>query len=167
MKMKTKIFAALVIAALAAAAPGLADKGKGNNKSYKSEKQATRQSDDREDVLVNRFFSNMERALIAEFYGQQWAKVSKDGGSLPPGLAKRKELPPGLQKQLVRKGRLPPGLAKRSLPSDLLKRLPAAPKGTERIVAGADVLLIDIASQVILDVIKGALNPPSQINWNN
>ena len=33
---------------------------------------------------------------------------------LPPGLTKRKELPPGLAAQLKRDGTLPPGLAKRN-----------------------------------------------------
>ncbi len=30
---------------------------------------------------------------------------------LPPGLAKRDELPPGLEKQLEKNGTLPPGLS--------------------------------------------------------
>src|SRR4026207_2323497 len=32
------------------------------------------------------------------------------GGSLPPGLAKRQPLPPGLRSQLRERGELPPGL---------------------------------------------------------
>src|SRR5580704_17384993 len=35
---------------------------------------------------------------------------------LPPGLAKKDQLPPGLEKQLVRRGSLPPGLQKRIQP---------------------------------------------------
>ena len=38
---------------------------------------------------------------------------------MPPGLAKKKSLPSGLQKQLEKNGTLPPGLAKRELPYDL------------------------------------------------
>src|SRR6266481_1582476 len=32
------------------------------------------------------------------------------GNNLPPGLAKKDRLPPGLEKQLVSRGTLPPGL---------------------------------------------------------
>jgi hypothetical protein len=42
---------------------------------------------------------------------------------LPPGLAKRSQLPPGLAKQLRETGQLPPGLQKR-LTGDLAARLP-------------------------------------------
>src|SRR5215470_14934501 len=35
---------------------------------------------------------------------------SENASHLPPGLAKRDRLPPGLEKQLVRNGTLPPGL---------------------------------------------------------
>src|SRR5919107_2406176 len=36
-----------------------------------------------------------------------------DTSSLPPGLAKRESLPPGLQKQLQKNGKLPPGMQKK------------------------------------------------------
>ena len=35
---------------------------------------------------------------------------SENANHLPPGLAKKDRLPPGLEKQLVRNGTLPPGL---------------------------------------------------------
>ncbi|MDE3165012.1 MAG: hypothetical protein KGN36_04325, partial [Acidobacteriota bacterium] len=48
---------------------------------------------------------------------------------LPPGLAKRSDLPPGLEKQLRRNGTLPPGLQKKlvAFPPDLERRLPPPP----------------------------------------
>ncbi len=36
--------------------------------------------------------------------------------NLPPGLARKDQLPPGLERQLVRRGTLPPGLEKRIRP---------------------------------------------------
>src|SRR5262249_15083464 len=42
---------------------------------------------------------------------------SENEGHLPPGLAKKDRLPPGLEKQLVRNGTLPPGLQKRLYPA--------------------------------------------------
>ena len=73
---------------------------------------------------------------------------------MPPGLVKRKTLPPGLQKQLDKNGTLPPGLAKRELPSELERQLPPAREGTERVVAGNDVVLIHQATGVVLDILK-------------
>ncbi len=73
---------------------------------------------------------------------------------MPAGLAKRKSLPPGLQKQLDKNGRLPPGLAKRDLPGDLNTQLPPEQTGTERVIAGNDVVLVDQATGIILDVLR-------------
>lgn len=98
------------------------------------------------------------------------AKGKGNGKSkqMPPGLAKRDELPPGLAKQLKEKGRLPPGIAKRDLPSDLASKLPARDPSQEVTVVDDDVVLVDKATGVILDVIKdvvtnggagGATNP--------
>lgn len=93
---------------------------------------------------------------------------------LPPGLAKRDALPPGLAKQLADKGRLPPGLAKRDLPADLASQLPKRPADQEVKVVEGDVVLLDTATGIILDVLKdvvrngtptansdGTLAPPS------
>ncbi len=73
---------------------------------------------------------------------------------LPPGLAKRDTLPPGLAKQLERNGSLPPGLQKRALPSDLQAQLPPPKQGTERVIIGNDVVLINAATNVVLDIIR-------------
>jgi len=82
------------------------------------------------------------------------AKGNGKSKGLPPGLAKRDTLPPGLQKQLDKNGRLPPGLAKRDLPADLASRLPKRDDGQEITVVEDDVVLIDKATGVILDVLK-------------
>lgn len=80
---------------------------------------------------------------------------SKHGGKdqkMPPGLAKRDQLPPGLAKRDT----LPPGLAKRDLPSDLERRLSRLPGGYSRKSVGSDIVLIEEATGVILDILKGA-----------
>ncbi len=79
----------------------------------------------------------------------------KSGKSLPPGLAKRNgDLPPGLQKHIEKQGTLPPGLEGRDLPDDLKKRLPKPRKGTKRVIVDDDVLLIEEATGVIIDVLQ-------------
>ena len=78
------------------------------------------------------------------------------GQGLPPGLAKRQDLPPGLQKHIERTGRLPPGLEKRELPGDLRALLPIRSGQGYRVV-GNDIVLIEIATELILDVMKDVL----------
>jgi Ni/Co efflux regulator RcnB len=121
-------------------------------------------------------FDAAERAIIERYYGRtatvileedtsdrqgkrdykQGKKKDKDKGRrMPPGLAKKGgNLPPGLQRQLERNGRLPPGLAKRDLPTDLETQLPPAKPGCERVIAGADVVLIHAATGVVLDILR-------------
>ena len=79
------------------------------------------------------------------------------GQGLPPGLAKRDTLPPGLQRQFDRNGRLPKGLQTAELPPKLDAKLPPAPEGTERVIVDKDVVLIDKATDVILDVLKDVI----------
>ncbi len=103
-------------------------------------------------ALVATVISATERALIGDYV--QKAKSSHNG--LPPGLAKRDRLPPGLQKQIQRNGSLPPGLAKRGLPGDLRGQLPHR-RGQDYRVVGSDIVLIETATNVILDVMKNVL----------
>jgi len=76
------------------------------------------------------------------------------GRKLPPGLSRRANMPPGLQKQMDRNGRLPPGLANRELPANLQTRLPPPVSGTERVISGNDMVLVDQATGVILDILR-------------
>lgn len=89
-------------------------------------------------------------------------KGNKDKGDksqgLPPGLAKRDALPPGLARQLKEKGRLPAGIAKRDLPEDLLTQLPPRPDSQEVTQIEGDVVLIDKATGIILDVLNDVAN---------
>lgn len=89
---------------------------------------------------------------------------------LPSGLAKRDTLPPGLARQLKEKGRLPAGIAKRDLPEDLLTQLPPRPDSQEVTVVEGDVVLVDKATGIILDVLKDVVNgaglPEPTVNPN-
>ena len=72
-------------------------------------------------------------------------------GSLPPGLAKKDRLPPGLEKQLVERGTLPPGLQKRiqPCPVDLERRLPPPPPDYAHVVIGGHVVLLNIQTHYV------------------
>jgi hypothetical protein len=52
---------------------------------------------------------------------------------------------------------MPPGIAKRALPQDLTILLPPPPVGHERIVVAGKILLVDIATQVVRDVLTDVL----------
>jgi hypothetical protein len=73
---------------------------------------------------------------------------------LPPGLAKRDELPPGLERQLVVRGTLPPGLRKRvePCPPDLERILPPPPPHCAHVFIGGHLVLLNRANFQIVDI---------------
>jgi hypothetical protein len=73
---------------------------------------------------------------------------------LPPGLAKKDRLPPGLEKQLVRNGTLPPGLQKRFYPApvELERRLPPPPPDCAHVLIGGHIVLLNRKTNLIVDV---------------
>lgn len=75
--------------------------------------------------------------------------------NLPPGLAKKDRLPPGLEKQLVRRGTLPPGLQKRlqPCPEDLERRLPPPPPDCAHLLIAGHIVLLNRKTNVILDIV--------------
>ncbi|WP_428624929.1 hypothetical protein [Sedimenticola sp.] len=115
------------------------------------------------DTLISDIFTALEKRTIEEYYHGRYGKSeseerksgkkSKHKKGLPPGLAKRDSLPPGLEKQLQRNGHLPPGLEKRELPDGLSRLLPKRQPGYERVVVDNDVLLIETATGLIMDIL--------------
>jgi len=75
--------------------------------------------------------------------------------NLPPGLAKKDRLPPGLEKQLVRRGTLPPGLQKRlqPVPVDLERRLPPPPPECAHVLVGGHIVLFNQRTNVVVDLV--------------
>lgn len=100
-----------------------------------------------EQARVKLVFTEQDRAIIRDYY-----LAGKKHKKIPPGLAKKQTLPPGLRKHLVRHGTLPPGLRGRVLPIELERRLHRLPKGYARLIIGTDIVLIDERTRVILDV---------------
>lgn len=86
-----------------------------------------------------------DRSIISGYYR-----------NLPPGLAKRNGgLPPGLEKQLRRKGHLPPGLEQRvtPLPPHIEVRLPRLPTGVVRGTIGSRAIIFEQRTSLILDCV--------------
>lgn len=93
-------------------------------------------------------FSTRDRELIREYYARHRATP------LPPGLAKRDRLPPGLERQFRKGGRLPPGLQGRGLPRELERRLSPLPDGYARVIVGGHIVLQDAGTRVVVDIIQ-------------
>jgi len=97
-------------------------------------------------------FTKEERIRITD-----WFRTNQSG--LPPGLAKREKLPPGLEKQLRTRGKLPPGLQKKiqPLPPQLERDLRVLPTGYRRVVIAGNVVLMNEKTAVIYDLIRNAI----------
>ena len=80
-----------------------------------------------------------DRARIRAFYASQPR----------PGV---EALPPGIRRNLERGKALPPGIAKRSPPQNLQSTL-TVPDAFEIIEVGLDVLLVEVATGIIHDVL--------------
>jgi Ni/Co efflux regulator RcnB len=73
---------------------------------------------------------------------------------LPPGLAKRDALPPGLERQLIVRGTLPPGLRgyMHPCPVEVVQYLPPPPEGYMHTVIGGHIALVNRKTFFVLDV---------------
>ena len=92
-------------------------------------------------------YSDHDHDIIRAWYHDQ-------GNNLPPGLAKKDRLPPGLEKQLERRGTLPPGLQKkiRPCPVELERRLPPPPPGYANTIISGHIVLMNRKTYAVLDV---------------
>ena len=122
------------------ASPALAqDHGEGHGKGHEKHED---DRDDREEF----HYSHHEK----EIHG--WYAEHEE--HLPPGLAKKDRLSPGLERQLVVRGTLPPGLQKRlyPCPEDLERRLPPPPPDCAHVLIGGHIVLLNRRTNVVLDV---------------
>ena len=141
-----RLLMTLVVAgALIAAGPALAGKkNKAANNGGKANQPSTIET-----VLTKAVIGGLitvaERAIVGDY-------LDRNRGTFVGAEA----LPPGIAKKVARGGALPPGIAKKMPPGGLLARLPAR-SGQEWRVAGTDLLIVEIATNVIVDVLKDAL----------
>ena len=128
---------------LMAVKPGLAAQGRGRGKHAQAEEQKEPQTSHGAAISKN------DQRTIREWFAQP-----SNLQGLPPGLAKKESLPPGLQKQLVRNGQLPPGLQKKlqPMPAALEEKLAPLPEGTKRVVINGSIVLFNQHTNFILDV---------------
>jgi outer membrane lipoprotein SlyB len=89
-------------------------------------------------------FSDRDRQIIGDCF-------VNDRAGLPPGLAKKDHLPPGLERQLQRNGTLPPGLQKRvqPLPGSCAARLPRLPNDWAIVVLGGRIIMLNGRERIV------------------
>ncbi len=115
-----------------------------DNDHREKDRRNLRVYDDDDDDRRFAEFSERDRWVIRGCFGD-----SRQG--LPPGLAKKDRLPPGLERHLQRNGTLPPGLQKKvqPLPSACEARLPRLPHQWARVVLGGRIILLDPGRRII------------------
>lgn len=104
----------------------------------------------REDRRYRYWGGDRDREIVVSYYREH-------PRGLPPGLAKRESLPPGLQRQLRVNGHLPPGLQARVVwfPRDLDERLGPVPFGYRRCWIGGNVMVVNPKTFAILEIVQG------------
>jgi len=106
------------------------------------------------EIGVQVAFTDGEVSTIRAYYRDH----GSDHDSAHSGKTKgTKGLPPGIAKNLERGKPLPPGIAKQVLPTGLIGLLPPPPQGFERIELAGKILLVEIATQVIYDVLEDVI----------
>ena len=93
-------------------------------------------------------FSADEIRIIHAYYRETPAEHDRHAG---------RRLPRGIAKNLARGKALPPGIAKQYFPAALSMRLPPPPEGHERIIVAGKILLVEIATQAVHDVLTDVL----------
>ena len=151
--MKTGKFIALFVLAFFAASCGPAyadhrdhDKDRDEHHDEGHWRDKHRDHDD-DDDRRGYGFADHDRDEIRGWYAQHYRH-------LPPGLAKKDRLPPGLERQLVVRGAFPVELQRDvyPVPVDLERRLPPPPPDCERVAIGAHIILRNRSTNVIVDV---------------
>jgi hypothetical protein len=83
-------------------------------------------------------YTDHDRGEMREWYHAHYRH-------LPPGLAKRDQLPPGLERRLVVREMLPVELRERvrPCPEDFVRELPPPPPDCEHVLIGGHVVLLN------------------------
>jgi Ni/Co efflux regulator RcnB len=145
----------VVVAALLCLGPGTAfadhdrdqDEGHGHGHGKAKHERAEDRREDRHENRAERHSYREHDRELHEWYRSHY-------NSLPPGLAKRDRLPPGLERQLVVRGTLPPGLQKKiqPCPVEVEQYLPPPPVGYMHTVIGGNIVLVNRKTFFVLDV---------------
>lgn len=129
----------------------------GNGHAYAHEKHEAERHDakvERREVKAERHEEKAERHYYREHDRELHAWYEGHHDHLPPGLATRDRLPPGLERQIVVRGTLPLGLRGRMhpCPVEVETYLPPAPVGYVHTVIGGNIVLVNRRTFLVMDV---------------
>lgn len=103
-------------------------------------------------------FTDAEKRVIEEYVLEHAGHAVQSDARGNPKAKGKKPLPPGIAKNLQRGKPLPPGIAKRYLPEGLSVELPRRP-GYERVIVDGRVILIEVATGIVRDILEDVLFP--------
>ena len=136
---------------------------RGEEQEVKERRTESKEEDDKEksgkkEAGKAKGFSEEERRVLEEWQRGE-AGWKKSGRRLPPGLQKKVdrggELPPGWKKKLAVGETLPKELEAeaKTLPEEILERLPKTREGTEVIQIGDEVIRVVENTREIIDIL--------------
>ncbi len=95
-------------------------------------------------------FSDEDRVVIREYYS---------AFRFPPELQDPDVVSPDLSRRLEISATLPPGIAAYPLPQELHRQLSPLPHGYERFRTGQDVVLMDMRTGQVVDLLTEVFSP--------
>lgn len=162
---RTASFAVALFATVALAAPSaveLGSPGQGRGRGHAAKPNTSEQKPQKA-VKAAKKADKVDKGkdVAVVFDRDGHARVIRDYriAGLPPGLAKRDSLPPGLRKQVRERGALPPGLQRHlvAVPDPLSSRLPGIPDHYRRYFAGDDLIVVDTRTNRIVAIMRDVL----------
>ena len=126
--------------------PVLADHDHGDHNDNGHWRDKKRDHDD-DDDRRGYGFADHDRDVMRSWYSDNYRH-------LPPGLAKKDRLPPGIEKQLVVRGAFTPELQARvvPIPVDLNRELPPPPPDCDRVAIGGHIVIRNRSTNIIVDI---------------
>lgn len=150
------LMAALLITALStgtalAEKPEWAGQGKSDKHEQKEKGKKQKYKGETADVKVSTYFTEPQRTVIRDYYGQQYR-----AGRCPPGLAKKNNgcMPPGQAKKWAIGQPLPGNVVYYPVPSAVVVQLGTPPVGHKYVRVASDILLIAIGTSLIVDAVQ-------------
>ncbi len=103
-------------------------------------------------AAVGHGFNAETRRVVNDYYGSRF----RSGKKCPPGLAKKNNgcMPPGQAKKWAKGQPIPMDLRVYDLPKDLRLKLPPPPPNHRYVRVAADILLIAIGTQMVIDAME-------------
>jgi len=149
--MVSLLAADVAVAGIAASATLAAQSNKKDAKPAKNKQAKDNKGHDKKSKVVVVVDRDGHHRVVREYVTR---------GNLPPGLAKRRTLPPGLSRQLRERGTLPPGLRDyyTPVPADWNPRFPTIPAYYERYFVGNHLIIVDTRDETLVSLIRDLFN---------